>query len=54
VSKESDGYGNGWAFEVEGYADGHTAADRDVRKNIERFGKERTAAYLKDLWGQGK
>jgi hypothetical protein len=47
--RDSDSYGNGWASEVSGYGDGYQAAERDMQRNFERFGKERTAQYLKDV-----
>ena len=52
VSKKSDSYANGWLSEIAGYGDGYVAARRDVQKNIKRFGKERTAKYLKEI-GEG-
>ena len=39
----------GWMSQVVGWQDGYAAAERDVRRNIKRFGKERTAKYLKEL-----
>lgn len=49
VSKESDYIANGWGSEVSGYSDGYAAAERDMQKNIKRFGKDRTAKYLGSL-----
>ena len=39
----------GWMSQVIGWQDGYAAAERDVRRNIKRFGKDRTAEYLKNL-----
>ena len=50
VSKKSDSYANGWMSEIAGYSDGYAAAERDMQRNIKRFGKERTAKYLKEIW----
>jgi hypothetical protein len=50
VPKESDAYGNGWAYEVQGYGDGYVAAEKDMARNLKRFGKARMAQYLKQLW----
>ncbi len=49
VPKNSDGYACGWMSEVAGYADGYAAAERDMNRNIKRFGKVRTAEYLKEV-----
>jgi len=53
VPKASDSYANGWMSEVAGYSDGYFAAMQDVQKNIMRFGKQRTAAYLKSIAAGG-
>ena len=39
----------GWLSEIVGYADGYVAAEKDMDRNIKRFGKQRTAAYLKEV-----
>lgn len=53
VSKESDYIANGWGSEISGYSDGYSAAEMDMQKNIRRFGKDRTARYLRSIWQDG-
>jgi len=51
VPKESDGDNAcGWLYEVQGHVDGYTAAEKDMARNLKRFGKARMAQYLKELW----
>ena len=50
ISKPGDYIGNGWPSEVDGYYDGYKAAEKDVRRNIKEFGKDRTAKYLYKVW----
>ena len=47
VPKKSDTYASGWMSEILGYSDGYFAAERDMKRNFARFGKPRTAEYLK-------
>jgi hypothetical protein len=49
VPQESDRYANGWLSEIAGYNDGYLAAEKDMQRNIKRFGKVRTAKYLKEI-----
>jgi hypothetical protein len=49
VPKGTDRAACGWMSEVAGYADGYVAAQQDVERNIKRFGKDRTAQYLKKV-----
>ena len=53
VFQKSDSYACGWMSEVAGYGDGYKAAERDMQRNIKRFGKERTATYLQEIWDGG-
>jgi hypothetical protein len=53
INKPSDFMASGWGSEVSGYADGYKAAERDMQKNIKRFGKDRTAKYLISIWQEG-
>jgi hypothetical protein len=49
VPLKSDYYACGWLSEVAGYSDGYGAAEKDMERNIKRFGKARTAEYLKEV-----
>jgi hypothetical protein len=53
VPKKSDCYANGWLSEIAGYNDGYLAAEKDMQRNLRRFGKARTAKYLKEVWDGG-
>lgn len=50
VFQKPDSYANGWMSEVAGYDDGYKAAEKDMQRNIKRFGKERSAKYLQEVW----
>jgi hypothetical protein len=39
----------GWMSQITGWQNGYSAAERDMHSNIERFGKKRTAEYLKEI-----
>ena len=39
----------GWGSQVFGWQDGYAAAEKDMHRNFERFGKKRTAEYLKEI-----
>jgi hypothetical protein len=51
VPTKADRDANGWISEIEGYQDGYRAAERDMERNIQRFGKDRTLRYLKTVCG---
>ena len=49
IPQKSDRDANGWMSEIAGYNDGYIAAEKDMERNIQRFGRPRTAKYLKDV-----
>ena len=49
----SDYIASGWGSEVTGFSDGYGAANEDIQKDLRRFGKERTAVYLKEVENGG-
>lgn len=53
VPQKSDREANGWMSEIEGYADGYRAAEKDMNRNINHFGKARTSQFLKRVKAGG-
>ncbi len=53
VNKPSDFIACGWGSEVSGYSEGYKSAENDMQRNIKRFGKDRTAKYLRSIWQEG-
>lgn len=50
IPQKSDTYASGWGSEIEGYADGYIAAEKDVNRNIKQFGRARVSPYLKEIF----
>ena len=53
VSLPNDYTSSGWGSEISGFGAGYEAAEKDMQRNLKRFGKERTAQYLKYVWNGG-
>ena len=50
LSSKSDYIASGWGSEVSGYQAGYIDAEKDIKKNIKYFGKEKTHEFAKQLW----